>query len=578
MRAALRLGGPRARAVLAGVALGLVLLVAFTAFVLHLAENAVRREADRRVRASTQLTATIVSEQSLRFAEVAAIAARPLRTIVAPHRARLDPADARRVRATLDALPAGAAGVDGAVFTDALGRAVAAAPRGAGAAAGTDLSGQDWYRGLHARGWRGSYLSRASVAATGGVVTVEAVPVRDAAGRLLGVLAATVRGRTQALTDGAGRLPGGTVTVTDQAGVVVAQTGRRAQTLVSRDQDGLVRRALRGAGGVEVRDLSGQPTVSAYAPVPGTGWTVVGDVPASRAFSDVSRLRTTLLIGAAVVAFFLVWLVPLLVLRLGRARERLEVTDRFQADLLPSELPAGVRTHYVASERRMLLGGDFLDAVTTPDGGLAVLIGDVCGHGPRAAALAARLRAAWRVLATAGVPVQRLDLLDLLVESERHDDDMFATVAVAAVDPSGTRLRYALAGHPPIVLARGPADVVTLEQARGPALGLDVGTGWTVSEEELGPDWTLVLYTDGLIEARERRSAERLEVSGLRRLVAESLRAGGDVSPRALAERLGATTGAGPALDDDVALLTVSSASLARPAVRGSARATTPIA
>lgn len=544
-------GGARRRALAAWVGLGLVLLLAFTAFVLRQAEDAVRKEAERRVRATAELTARLAGEQSLRFEEVAQAYAQRLRGLPVPQRATLPPRDLLRARRTLAAFGSEVRGIDRVVLTDALGRVVASGPGGT-APAGTDFSGTDWFRGLKAAGPR--YLSRADLpAGARGPVTTVAVRVVGADGRPVGALAATAVDRFQGLTDATGADVA--LTLTDQSGVVVGRTGRPPAALVTKAADPLVRAALRGGSGVRLRDVDGRPTVSGFASVPGAGWAVVADVPAARAFEDVTRLRVTLLLGSALVAFLLLWLLPLLALRLGRARERVAVSERFQADLLPADLPAGVLTHYVASEKRMLLGGDFLDAVRTPDGGLALLVGDVCGHGPRAAALAARLRSSWRTLATAGVPLERLDVLDKVVVAERPDEDLFATVVVAHVDAGGETLRWALAGHPPALLDVNGRVLALDEEGRGPALGLVTGVPWPIGECALPEHWTLVLYTDGLIEARGQAGGERLEVLGLQALV-EAARGVDGISPEALVRsvvRLAEHDGRG--LDDDLAIL-----------------------
>ena len=524
---------------------------------LRLAEDAVRSEAEGRVRTTAELTAQLAGEQSLRFEEIATAYARRLGSIPAARRARLPADDLATVRRTLAALRAEAAGIDAVAYTDALGRVVATDP--AGPAIGTDLSGRDWFRGLG--GDQRPYLSRADML-PGGPATAVAVPVTDPGGRRTGVLVATAVNRFQGLADAAG--DDVALTVTDQAGTVVGRTDRAPRRLVTRAADPLVAAALRGDAGVRVRDVDGRPTVSGYAPVRATGWTVVADVPAAQAFEDVTRLRITLLAGAAVVAFLVLWLLPLLALRLGRARERIVVSERFQADLLPADLPDGVTTLYVASEKRMLLGGDFLDAVRTPDGGLALLVGDVCGHGPRAAALAARLRASWRTLATAGSPLERLDVLDRIVVSERPDEDLFATVVVVHVDAAGRMLRWALAGHPPALLDVDDHVEVLDDEGRGPALGLVTGIPWPVAERELPDRWTLVLYTDGLIEARVPAGGERLELHGLQALVERSRRSGG-ISPEAFVQTIAELADAGGrGLDDDLAILVVDGASTRR--------------
>jgi len=317
-----------------------------------------------------------------------------------------------------------------------------------------------------------------------------------------------------------------------------------------------------------VGSVDGERTVSGFAPVPKTGWTVLAEVPASRAFAGVPRLRLTLIGGSGVVAFLLFWLVPLLSGRLSRARDALGVSEAFQRDLMPSQMPPGVRSLYRASERRMLLGGDFIDAVRTPDGGLAVLVGDVCGHGPRAAALGASLRAGWRTLASAGVGIDRLDLLDALVEGERRDEDLFATVVCAAVSPDGRTLRYAIAGHPPPLLLL-PSGAEALEGPRGAALGLGAVHPRPIGERTLPDGWALALYTDGLIEARVTGDDDRLGVGGLTAW-------GTAPDGRADAERLVASVTAladdSPGgLDDDLALVVIDASAIApdaRPAAR----------
>lgn len=540
--------------------MGLLLLVVFTAFVLRLAEDAVRSEAEQRVRTTAELTARLAGEQALRFGEVVEAYAQRLDTVPAARRARLPAAQQARVQRTLTALRREAAGISGVVYTDALGRVVAADPPGR-PPQGTDLSGRDWYAAV--RNATGRAMSRADLPpGAAGPATTLAVPVTGPGNVRSGILAATSVNRFQALADAAD--DDVVVTITDPAGTVVGRTDRPPTRLITRANDTLVASALGGASGVRVRDVDGRPTVSGFAPVRGTGWAVVAEVPATEAFADVTRLRVTLLGGAAVVAFLLLWLLPLLAVRLGRARERIVVSERFQADLLPTDLPQGVTTVYIASEKRMLLGGDFLDAVRLADGSLAVLMGDVCGHGPRAAALAARLRASWRTLATAGTPIERLDVLDRILVSERPDEDLFATVVVAHIDPTGRHLRWALAGHPPALLDVGHG-VETLEhEGRGPALGLVEGIPWPVAERDLPEHWTLVLFTDGLIEARGPAGGERLELLGLQALVETARRAGG-ISPQVLVHSVADLAHAdGRGLDDDLALLVVTDDSTLR--------------
>ena len=120
-----------------------------------------------------------------------------------------------------------------------------------------------------------------------------------------------------------------------------------------------------------------------------------------------------------------------------------------------------VATFYRPGEGRMLLGGDFIDAVTRPNGSVAAVIGDVTGHGPDAAALGASLRAAWRALALRGASLQaNMKTLNSLTldESDRAEQGelglgLLATVCAVEIDAAGRRARFVNAGHPmPLLL------------------------------------------------------------------------------------------------------------------------------
>ncbi len=216
-----------------------------------------------------------------------------------------------------------------------------------------------------------------------------------------------------------------------------------------------------------------------------------------------------------------------------------------------------VSAHYVAGDERMELGGDVLDACDAPGGGVAFLIGDVTGHGPEAAALGSVLRAAWRgIVLDDADPAASLARLDRLLASERRGD-AFATAIAGLLRVDAGALTLAVAGHPtPLVVDRRGARPVDV--APGPPLGA-VGRGrWPVVEAQLARGESLVLYTDGLTEARARPG--RLERYGERRLVRDLARLGrgGPIDDAAL-EALVADVRrrAGGAVDDDIALLAV---------------------
>jgi len=198
----------------------------------------------------------------------------------------------------------------------------------------------------------------------------------------------------------------------------------------------------------------------------------------------------------------------------GVHEESVRLSETLTAALQP-RLPArhqdlDVLTVYKPGERLLKLGGDFLDAIVLPDGRLALIIGDVAGHGPLAAALGASLRASWRSLTLAGsAPAQLMATLEAMVLME-DSEDLFVTVCVAWLEPESSRLSVITAGHPgPLVLS---AAVEPLDVPAHVPLGVGEGVDhWEPMHFDLPHDCSLLFYTDGLIEGHVRPgSRERL--------------------------------------------------------------------
>ncbi|MGW4549470.1 SpoIIE family protein phosphatase [Streptomyces violaceorubidus] len=219
--------------------------------------------------------------------------------------------------------------------------------------------------------------------------------------------------------------------------------------------------------------------------------------------------------------------------RLAEGRLRAQENRRLERGLLPTPLLAGSPLRFAARYRpgrsRALLGGDFYDVVRTPDGTVHAMIGDVCGHGPDEAALGVELRIAWRALTLAGLcGDQLLGTLQQVLEHERSDDEIFATLCAVDISPDGRRAGLCLAGHPSPLLSRPgmPARLLPYDN-NGPALGLLPGARWPRMQVELGAEWSLMLYTDGLIEGHVGGGRERLGQDGMvemvRRQIAEGL-------------------------------------------------------
>ncbi|MEU6014960.1 SpoIIE family protein phosphatase [Streptomyces sp. NPDC047515] len=259
--------------------------------------------------------------------------------------------------------------------------------------------------------------------------------------------------------------------------------------------------------------------------------------------------------------------------QLTESRLRAQENARLERGLLPTPLLEGSDLRFAARYRpgrsRALLGGDFYDTVRTPDGTVHAMIGDVCGHGPDEAALGVELRIAWRALTLAGLcGDELLSTLQQVLEHERESEEIFATLCTVDIAPDGRHAGLCLAGHPAPLLARHgrTARLLPCEDG-GPALGLlprDAlpqtpragDTAWPRRQVELGGSWSLMLYTDGLIEGRVGPdSTQRLGQDGMVAMINQQLAeglAGEDLLEAAVARVRELNGGE---LTDDVAVL-----------------------
>ncbi|MFD7317480.1 PP2C family protein-serine/threonine phosphatase [Streptomyces sp. NPDC056652] len=248
--------------------------------------------------------------------------------------------------------------------------------------------------------------------------------------------------------------------------------------------------------------------------------------------------------------------------QLTESRLRAQENARLERGLLPTPLLQGsdlsFAAHYRPGRSRALLGGDFYDTVRTPDGTVHAMIGDVCGHGPDEAALGVELRIAWRALTLAGLcGDQLLSTLQQVLEHERESEEIFATLCTVDITPDGRRAGLCLAGHPsPLVTRRGRAAQLLPYEEGGPALGLLPRARWPRRQVELGGSWSLMMYTDGLIEGRIGPGAkQRLGQEGMVEVINGQLADGlsGDDLLEAAVARARELNGG--ELTDDVAVL-----------------------
>ncbi|MFD4935785.1 SpoIIE family protein phosphatase [Streptomyces virginiae] len=148
------------------------------------------------------------------------------------------------------------------------------------------------------------------------------------------------------------------------------------------------------------------------------------------------------------------------------------------------------------------VGGDWYDVIPLPGGRTGLVIGDVMGHGIHAAAVMGQLRTAVRTLARHDVPpAELLRSLDAVV-AELGEDEM-ATCVYAVHDAATGACVIARAGHPPPAVVTPDGNITFLDGPPGTPLGTG-GQDFRTEELRLPPGSLLVLYTDGLIEARDR--------------------------------------------------------------------------
>ncbi|MFG5718161.1 PP2C family protein-serine/threonine phosphatase [Streptomyces murinus] len=182
-------------------------------------------------------------------------------------------------------------------------------------------------------------------------------------------------------------------------------------------------------------------------------------------------------------------------------RDVAEALQRAQLTELPDTPGLALAARYLPATHGLNIGGDWYDAFPGPDGSVLAVIGDVTGHGLRAAVIMGQLRTALRAYAVEGNGPARI--LTLLHRMLRHQQpELYATCAIARFTPGEPGVVWAAAGHPP-ALVRGPGgEVRVLDAKPGIMLGVPVPHEYEEHHEELPAGATLALYTDGLVERR----------------------------------------------------------------------------
>ncbi|MBP2036996.1 serine phosphatase RsbU (regulator of sigma subunit)/PAS domain-containing protein [Streptomyces avidinii] len=283
------------------------------------------------------------------------------------------------------------------------------------------------------------------------------------------------------------------------------------------------------------------PLIASGRPV---GSCILGfDAP--RGFSAEERTALTALAG----------LIAQALARARRYDSEAALARGLQSALLPHRLP--VREHvatvgrYLPGTQGMEVGGDWYDVVETGTGLLALVIGDVQGHGVAAAATMGQLRSAVRAFALSGSTPEQVvsGTNQLLIDL---DPGQFASCCYMLLDPESGSVMAARAGHPQPLLRHPDGRTEVLDLAGGVVLGIDPEASYPVTELRLTTDSVLALYTDGLVE----KPGTDIDV-GVERLRA-ALAAARPAPLAETADRLISEAGNAADRPDDIALLLAS--------------------
>lgn len=246
---------------------------------------------------------------------------------------------------------------------------------------------------------------------------------------------------------------------------------------------------------------------------------------------------------------------------LAESQEQIMALGRaLQASLLPAALPsiegATLAARYHAADGGLDIGGDFYDVLNTRDDSYNIIMGDVCGRGPEAAALTSLTRHTLRgAVGTDPSPVSALRRLNEAVVSE--SENMFCTVAMGRITApieGRSTLVVTLGGHPPVIVIRKDGKIEEIAP-EGTLIGAFEEINLSEERVELSTGDAVVFYTDGVLEARGPDGAF-FESTGLNSLLASQAGLGAE----AIAESLDAALKEfqGGILQDDTAFIILS--------------------
>ncbi|WP_199439815.1 SpoIIE family protein phosphatase [Umezawaea beigongshangensis] len=246
-----------------------------------------------------------------------------------------------------------------------------------------------------------------------------------------------------------------------------------------------------------------------------------------------------------------------------RERDRAQrLATTLQRSLLPPTLPPvpGVEVdsyYHIASPEQV--GGDFYDLFPLSGERWGLFLGDVCGKGAGAAAVTSLARYTLRAAAVYDSdPVAVLDNLNTVLNHEYHlDDPRFCTVIFGLLTQTddGCTVQLASGGHPPALLLRADGTVEQQHTTGGQLVGVLPDPRFVTATVRLTPGDTLLLYTDGLTEARVDAARNRYDDEALLDFATALAPTSASVAITAVRSLL---TSFGDGLDDDTAVLALS--------------------
>jgi serine phosphatase RsbU (regulator of sigma subunit)/anti-sigma regulatory factor (Ser/Thr protein kinase) len=239
--------------------------------------------------------------------------------------------------------------------------------------------------------------------------------------------------------------------------------------------------------------------------------------------------------------------------------EQRAATELIQRTLLPDALPVipglNFSAKYLPAGSAVKVGGDWYDIFQLKDGRLTFVIGDVVGRGVVAASVMAEIRTALRAYVMEGHELERVVSLlnDLLISTGRNRS---ATVLILELDLERNELEVVSAGHLPALLVGPDGEPALLELHQGLPLGVTLTAEYASERLPFPIGSTLLLYTDGLVERRDRPLERGLE------LVIDAARRAASTEDSSFADRVYRALLTEEPLDDDIALLAIESVPL----------------